>query len=856
MQQQQQTKNIVIFVVSMALCFAAWYGLKYWMFPPPPPPPPPAPAEARLAAALLSQSDGGLAQGLTQAAVVWNAETKPASESKPEEKPIEAPPPPVVAEKPPPTSDKWKTLGSESRTSKFHMQVVLTPRGGGVLSVVLNKFQQADALGRPVTASDGSPQPLKLVPEDDANPSNQLLHFDVNKKDDDKPYDTLGKADWTGSPDPDGKTDPDIVTDTVDGRERQSVTFWSPQVQGFQVAKTYSLTEGEYHLGLEVKVKRLPAADPDKTRAFRYQMTGFHGLPVEGRWYTNIFRNAVTAQVDSKTGYVSRDLQDLRQTMSWEGGNAVDRQQGYVMRYAGVAVQYFASVIVVDNKQEKQDFLAHVRPTLETTVAKGVISNVDLLHNSFELVRSDNNKPEKFRIREDEKEDLIKQGLHKDMKTAVVYTTGGYDGDYPEYAHKLLDDAQTQPLWEDDVTVRVATEPIELKPGGEVVHKYLLYNGPVKTMLLSQMGGVEAVRPELVNRYLYDLNLDTLTDYQSNNWFGNYITGPLRISYLLIQITNIMHTVLWGLHYYAGIPYIVCIMILTLMVRGVMFPVSRKQAMTSLRMQELAPELKKLKEKFPDDKQAMGTAQMELYRKHGIHPLGTCWMLMLQMPIFMGLYYSLQESIHFRLAGVSSYWMPNLAAPDMLVYWSNNVPFISQPEYYGWIFYLGPFLNILPILAVSLMIVQQKWTMPPPTDEQQEQQQKMMKYMMVFMGVMFYKVASGLCIYFIASSVWGFVERRMLPKRKPGAPPAEAGPGLLARLLPPKSPNGTAVATGPAGAVGKETFSSRFFQEEPHTKGKRGKRRQDKVAKAEDDGSMWQRLRAWWEDVLEQAQKK
>jgi YidC/Oxa1 family membrane protein insertase len=211
----------------------------------------------------------------------------------------------------------------------------------------------------------------------------------------------------------------------------------------------------------------------------------------------------------------------------------------------------------------------------------------------------------------------------------------------------------------------------------------------------------------------------------------------------------------------------------------------------------------------------------------------------LQMPIFMGLYYSLQESIHFRLAGVSSYWMPNLAAPDMLVYWSNNIPFISQPEWYGWPFYLGPFLNVLPIVAVSLMLVQQKWTMPPPTDEQQEQQQKMMKYMMIFMGVMFYKVASGLCIYFIASSIWGFVERRMLPKRKPGAPPAEAKTGLL-----------------PAGAVQKETFSSRFFKEEPRAKGKRGKRRQDKAAKAEDDGSMWQRLRAWWQEVLEQAQKK
>ena len=87
----------------------------------------------------------------------------------------------------------------------------------------------------------------------------------------------------------------------------------------------------------------------------------------------------------------------------WEGGNAVDRQQGYVMRYAGVAVQYFASVIVVDNKQEKQDFLAHARPTLETAVVKGVVQTIDSRHNTFELVRADNNKIEKFRIREDEK---------------------------------------------------------------------------------------------------------------------------------------------------------------------------------------------------------------------------------------------------------------------------------------------------------------------------------------------------------------------------------------------------------------------------------------------------------------------
>ena len=255
-----------------------------------------------------------------------------------------------------------------------------------------------------------------------------------------------------------------------------------------------------------------------------------------------------------------------------------------------------------------------------------------------------------------------------------------------------------------------------------------------------------------------------------------------------------------------------------------MFPVSRKQAMTSLRMQQLAPEMKKLQEKYKDDRQSLAAAQMEMYRKHGVNPFGTCWLLLLQMPIFMGLYYSLQESIHFRLAGLTSWWMPNLSAPDMLLWWTTRIPCISEPSWYGWLCYLGPYLNILPVLAVSLMLVQQKWTMPPPTDDQSAQQQKMMKYMMIFMGLMFYKVASGLCIYFIASSLWGFAERQFLPKKKlataGGEPPAEDKPegGVLSRLLGPKPGNGSSgVTTGPSKGESRKSDG-----ESRGGKGKRG----------------------------------
>jgi len=81
-------------------------------------------------------------------------------------------------------------------------------------------------------------------------------------------------------------------------------------------------------------------------------------------------------------------------------------------------------------------------------------------------------------------------------------------------------------------------------------------------------------------------------------------------------------------------------------------------------------------------------------------------------------------------------------------------------------------LNVLPIITVALFIWQQKMFMPPPADEQAALQQKMMQYMTIFMCIMFYKVASGLCLYFIASSIWGIAERKLLPKttNKDGTP--------------------------------------------------------------------------------------
>jgi YidC/Oxa1 family membrane protein insertase len=242
----------------------------------------------------------------------------------------------------------------------------------------------------------------------------------------------------------------------------------------------------------------------------------------------------------------------------------------------------------------------------------------------------------------------------------------------------------------------------------------------------------------------------------------------------------VARTMLGILHFFYAIlsNYGIAIICLTVLVRGCMFPLSRKQALNMAKMQELQPEMKRLQEKYKKDLQKRSQAQQELFRKNNYNPMGGCLLMFIQLPIFVGLYRGLMIDIELRDAPVFGHairWCSNLAAPDMLFDWSGFMPeFITKGI---GILGLGPYLNVLPLITVGLFIVQQKMFMPPPVDEQAALQQKIMHYMMIFMGLMFYKVASGLCLYFIASSIWGIAERKLLPKTiKSSAAGGNAGP--------------------------------------------------------------------------------
>jgi len=243
----------------------------------------------------------------------------------------------------------------------------------------------------------------------------------------------------------------------------------------------------------------------------------------------------------------------------------------------------------------------------------------------------------------------------------------------------------------------------------------------------------------------------TLQAYKLNDalyygWFG-FVARPLSaILHFFFSITG---------------NYALAIILLTVLVRGCMFPVSRKAARSAQIMQLMGPEMKKLQEKHKEDPKKKMQAQQDLFRKYNHNPFGGCLPMFMQLPIFLGLYRCIMVDISLRQAPLipGLQWCSNLAGPDMMFHWEGFVNFVTAR---GQLF--GPYLNVLPLAAIGMIMLQQKVMMPAAQDDQQKMQQKMMKFMMIFMGVMFFKIASGLCLYFIVSGIWGMTERLMLPK--------------------------------------------------------------------------------------------
>ncbi len=311
-----------------------------------------------------------------------------------------------------------------------------------------------------------------------------------------------------------------------------------------------------------------------------------------------------------------------------------------------------------------------------------------------------------------------------------------------------------------DVTFELDSPPIALEANASHKQSFRIFLGPKD--------------PEILDTY-------KLGDVIYYGWFGT-------ISKILKTILHFFYSVVGN--------FGIAIIMLTVLVRGCMFPISRKAAKNAAMMQELAPEMRKLTEKYKADMEKRAKAQQELFRKHNYNPFGGCWLMFFQLPIFLGLYRCIAVDIELRQAALipGIEWCSNLAGPDQVLFWKGFLPnmFVAETGM------LGPYLNVLPLITVGLFLVHQQLFTPPATDEQSAMQLKMMKYMTLFMGFLFFKVASGLCLYFIASSLWGIAERKLIPKPKvnlsggasSGKESGEKGGSGRTPVLPKKSPSG------------------------------------------------------------------
>ncbi len=276
-------------------------------------------------------------------------------------------------------------------------------------------------------------------------------------------------------------------------------------------------------------------------------------------------------------------------------------------------------------------------------------------------------------------------------------------------------------VWEDretpeqtDISLVLESAPIVIPPGASMAQEFELFLGPK--------------RPELLN----PLDAGGIITF---GWFSIVAVG-------MVYLLNFFHHAFF-------LPYAFAIILLTLIVRACMFPITRKQAAGAKKMKELQPKLQELKAKYAKEPEKFWQAQRELFRKHNYSPLAGCLPLFLQMPIFLGLYSALSFDVDLRMARFL--WVDNLAAPDQLFSFGGALPLL------GWTHF-----NLLPIITICLWVVQQKMFMPPPASEEQALQYKIMSYMMIFIGFMIYRVPAGLCVYFITSTLWGISERKLL----------------------------------------------------------------------------------------------
>jgi YidC/Oxa1 family membrane protein insertase len=258
---------------------------------------------------------------------------------------------------------------------------------------------------------------------------------------------------------------------------------------------------------------------------------------------------------------------------------------------------------------------------------------------------------------------------------------------------------------------------VPLGTGSAAPYPFVVYTGPKDLSALSAVGHHLARAVDL-------------------GWFG-FVAEPM------LRILKIFHR--------ATRNYGVDIILLTVLVKLVTLPLTQKSYKSMRDLQKLQPQMKKLQEKYADDRNALNKEVMELYRRHNVNPLGGCLPMLVQMPIFIGLYNALLSAVELRHARFAL-WINDLSAPDRLP------PFPRPPL--AVIAGTDIRIPVLTLLMGVSMLIQQRMT-PQPGDPAQ---QRMMMFMPLVFTVMFINFPSGLALYWLVNNVLTIAQQMLLQR--------------------------------------------------------------------------------------------
>jgi len=254
------------------------------------------------------------------------------------------------------------------------------------------------------------------------------------------------------------------------------------------------------------------------------------------------------------------------------------------------------------------------------------------------------------------------------------------------------------------ITSQYVTPPIQIHANMQASLEYQLFIGPKKVSILKQTGN----------------HLDKAVDF---GWF-DFIAKPCLafMNFLYLYIPN----------------YGVVIIILTLLIKLILWPLGAKGYKSMAEMKKIQPLMGEIKEKYKGDKKRIQEETMQLYKTYKINPIGGCLPMVIQIPVFFAFYRMLYQAIELRHAPFFG-WIMDLAAPDRLGNFGFSIPFMDAP--YG--------IPVLTIIMGATMFFQQK--MSPPIGD--ATQAKVMQFMPLAFTVIFINFSAGLVLYWLINNV-------------------------------------------------------------------------------------------------------